>query len=94
MTTLAVTGHTDLTGESVPLVREALRALLAGHTAAELVGVPCIAAGADALFAAVVVEVGGPAGRRRVAGGGRPGRRVRDHVSGGASGGAVGAPGR
>ncbi|MEC4016201.1 hypothetical protein [Streptomyces sp. H27-D2] len=48
----------DLTDESVPLVRDALREALRPF-AAELVGLSCIAAGADAIFAEVVSEIGG-----------------------------------
>jgi hypothetical protein len=58
MTTIAVTGHMDLTEPCVPLVRAELRELLAGH-ADDLVGVSCVAAGADALFAEAVLEAGG-----------------------------------
>ncbi|MFJ2705915.1 hypothetical protein ACIO3R_22270 [Streptomyces sp. NPDC087428] len=58
MTTLAVTGHMDLTDESVPLVREALRSLLAGYSE-DLTGVSCIAAGSDSIFAEEVTAVGG-----------------------------------
>ncbi|WP_327710013.1 hypothetical protein OG912_16700 [Streptomyces sp. NBC_00464] len=58
MTTLAVTGHMDLTDESVPLVREALRRLLTAHSE-DLIGVSCIAAGADSLFAEEVTAAGG-----------------------------------
>lgn len=58
MTTLAVTGHMDLTDESVPLVREALRELL-GKYSEDLTGVSCIAAGADSLFAEEVTAIGG-----------------------------------
>ncbi|MEU1625290.1 hypothetical protein ABZ746_08135 [Streptomyces sp. NPDC020096] len=59
MTTLAVTGHMDLTEESVPLVQGALRELVAEHVGPDLVGVSCIARGADSLFAEAVIEVGG-----------------------------------
>lgn len=59
MTTLAVTGHMDLTPESVPLVRAALDELLEQHRGVELVGVSCIAAGSDSLFAEAVLEAGG-----------------------------------
>ncbi|MEO3751941.1 hypothetical protein [Streptomyces sp. B6B3] len=58
MTTIAVTGHMDLTEPCIPLVRSALRELLAGHVD-DLVGVSCVAAGADALFAEAVLEAGG-----------------------------------
>ena len=51
MTTIAVTGHMDLTDDSVPLVRAALGELLSAYPPAELVGVSCVAAGSDTLFA-------------------------------------------
>ncbi|MFI7277655.1 hypothetical protein [Streptomyces sp. NPDC049879] len=59
MATLSVTGHMDLADETVPLVRTALRELLAAYEPGELVGVSCIAAGADSLFAEAVLERGG-----------------------------------
>ncbi|MFJ4978618.1 hypothetical protein ACIP6X_25295 [Streptomyces coeruleorubidus] len=60
MTTLAVTGHMDLTDDSVPLVRTALDDLLERRAVAdELVGVSCIAEGADSLFAEAVLAFGG-----------------------------------
>lgn len=60
MTTLAVTGHMDLTEESVPLVRTALDELLKRYAEdGELVGVSCIAKGADSLFAEAVLAAGG-----------------------------------
>ncbi|MFJ2555751.1 MULTISPECIES: hypothetical protein [unclassified Streptomyces] len=58
MTTLAVTGHMDLTEESVPLVRAALREVLAPYRE-DLTGVSCIAAGSDTLFAEEVTAIGG-----------------------------------
>jgi hypothetical protein len=48
----------DLTEDSVPLVRAALRETLKTY-AADLTGVSCIAKGSDSLFAEVVVELGG-----------------------------------
>ncbi|MGW6270699.1 MULTISPECIES: hypothetical protein [unclassified Streptomyces] len=59
MTTIAVTGHMDLTEDSVPLVRDALDHLLKRHTDTELVGVSCIAKGSDSLFAEAVLAAGG-----------------------------------
>ncbi|MBA6441306.1 MULTISPECIES: hypothetical protein [unclassified Streptomyces] len=61
MATLAVTGHMDLTSPTRELVRDALRDLLARRDDAEgaLVGVSCIAPGADTLFAEAVLEAGG-----------------------------------
>ncbi|MBT2401559.1 hypothetical protein [Streptomyces sp. ISL-100] len=58
MVTLAVTGHMDLTEESLPLVKAALRELL-GTYREGLVGLSCIAAGSDSLFAEAVLEAGG-----------------------------------
>ncbi|MEU2731080.1 hypothetical protein ACIQJX_10690 [Streptomyces griseoviridis] len=58
MTIIAVTGHMDLTSDSVPLVREALRETLAPYTG-NLTGLSCIAKGSDSLFADVVLELGG-----------------------------------
>ncbi|MFD3914472.1 hypothetical protein [Streptomyces sp. NPDC058603] len=58
MTTLAVTGHMDLSEESIPLVRAALRKALEPYRA-DLVGVSCIAAGSDSLFAEEVTALGG-----------------------------------
>ncbi|GAA2370816.1 hypothetical protein [Streptomyces cuspidosporus] len=59
MTTIAVTGHMDLTEDSVPLVRAELDKILAAYEPAELVGVSCIARGSDSLFAEAVLAVGG-----------------------------------
>ncbi|MET9545219.1 hypothetical protein ABZY36_07900 [Streptomyces sp. NPDC006627] len=59
MTTYAVTGHMDLTDETVGLVRNALREVFATHTEGELVGVSCIAAGADSVFAEELLAMGG-----------------------------------
>ncbi|MFG2514442.1 hypothetical protein [Streptomyces sp. NPDC048584] len=58
MTTIAVTGHMDLTDSSVHLVRDALRETLRPY-ADGLTGVSCIARGSDTLFAEVVLELGG-----------------------------------
>lgn len=58
MTTIAVTGHMDLTDASISLVRDALRETLRPY-AADLTGVSCIAKGSDSLFAEVVLELGG-----------------------------------
>ncbi|PJE96952.1 hypothetical protein CUT44_15495 [Streptomyces carminius] len=60
MTTISVTGHMDLTGDSIPLVRTALDDLLRQYADdGELVGVSCIAKGADSLFAEAVLAAGG-----------------------------------
>ncbi|AKN70913.1 hypothetical protein QR97_14805 [Streptomyces sp. PBH53] len=60
MTTIAVTGHMDLTEDTVPLVRTALEDLLKQYADdGGLVGVSCIAKGADSLFAEAVLAAGG-----------------------------------
>lgn len=60
MTTLAVTGHMDLTEDSVPLVRVALRETLKPYAAeGNLVSLSCIAKGSDSIFAEVVLDLGG-----------------------------------
>ncbi|MEV0446287.1 hypothetical protein AB0I84_49430 [Streptomyces spectabilis] len=59
MTVLAVTGHMDLTEAGARVVRAALDRLLARHADAPPVGLSCIAAGADSLFADAVLDVGG-----------------------------------
>ncbi|MDX3642561.1 hypothetical protein [Streptomyces sp. MB09-02B] len=60
-TTIAVTGHLDLTEATVPLVRAALDGLLKpyGGDGDPLVGVSCIAKGADTVFAEAVLAAGG-----------------------------------
>ena len=59
MTTLAITGHMDLTDTTVPLVRTALDRLLAAHASDSLTGVSCLARGADSVFAEAVLAAGG-----------------------------------
>ncbi|MFJ4685917.1 hypothetical protein [Streptomyces sp. NPDC088789] len=59
MTTIAVTGHMDLTDAGVPLVRDALREVLKPYDDGPLTGVSCLAKGSDSLFAEVVLELGG-----------------------------------
>lgn len=56
---IGITGHSNLTVESAPLVAAALRAELAEHASDELVGVTCLTRGADQLFARAVLELGG-----------------------------------
>lgn len=55
---IGVTGHMNLTPSSTVLVREALHAHLAAVDGG-IVGVSCIARGADSLFAEAVLAVGG-----------------------------------
>lgn len=57
MTKLAITGHRGLPGETEQLVDAALREEIAGIR--EVVGVSCLADGADTLFARSVLDHGG-----------------------------------
>ncbi|MFE1936633.1 hypothetical protein ACFW95_40880 [Streptomyces sp. NPDC059474] len=59
MTTIAVTGHMDITDASVPLVRGELDKILAAYEPSSLVGVSRIAKGSDSLFADAVLAAGG-----------------------------------
>ncbi|MEU5259576.1 hypothetical protein [Amycolatopsis sp. NPDC021455] len=57
MVRIGITGHANLTDATAGLVAGELRRLLAGH--AGLVGVTCLARGADQVFARTVLELGG-----------------------------------
>lgn len=59
MTTIAVTGHMDLTDGSMELVRTCLRETLSRYASGELVGLSCIARGSDSLFAEELLAAGG-----------------------------------
>ncbi|MET7905784.1 hypothetical protein ABZS86_31720 [Streptomyces sp. NPDC005355] len=59
MTTIAVTGHMDITDDSVPLVRGELDRVLAAYEPEGLVGLSCIAKGSDSVFAEAVLAAGG-----------------------------------
>ena len=58
MTVVGVTGHSNLTPDALDPVRRALRDHLRPLRTG-LVGVSCIARGADQVFADVVLELGG-----------------------------------
>lgn len=58
MTRVAVSGHRGLPEPTERLVNQALRQSLAQH-GPDLVGLSCIADGADQLFAQAVLELGG-----------------------------------
>jgi hypothetical protein len=55
---VGVTGHLNLSDETVLLVTAAIRDYLSQFASHALVGVSCLARGADSLFAQVVVELG------------------------------------
>ena len=58
MVRIGITGHSNLTDSTAELVAEELRTILAGQPG-HLVGVTCLARGADQVFARVVLERGG-----------------------------------
>ncbi|MGH3328714.1 MAG: hypothetical protein ACRDPT_13125 [Streptomycetales bacterium] len=59
MTRIGITGHSNLTDATADLVHAALRDALTLYAGAELVGVTCLARGADQIFARAVLDVGG-----------------------------------
>ncbi|MEU0542926.1 hypothetical protein ABZ319_23945 [Nocardia sp. NPDC005978] len=60
MTRIAVTGHMNITADSVPLIYSEIRRILAAAgDGANLVGISCIARGADSVFAQAVLDAGG-----------------------------------
>lgn len=59
MPRIGITGHSNLTTATVPLVAERIRAALDGYQADHLVGLTCLARGADQVFARVVLDLGG-----------------------------------
>ncbi|RDI53893.1 hypothetical protein [Nocardia mexicana] len=60
MVRIGVTGHMNLAADTVPLVyAEITRRLADSGAAADLVGVSCIARGADSVFAQAVLDIGG-----------------------------------
>jgi hypothetical protein len=58
MTRVGITGHVDLAPDMVCAITAALRRILA-QTSAPLIGVTCLARGADQLFARQVLDLGG-----------------------------------
>ncbi len=59
MARIGITGHSNLTDDTVPLVADGIREAVAEYAGSELVGVTCLARGADQIFARVVLELGG-----------------------------------
>lgn len=59
MPRIAVTGHMNLTPASLSLVYKAVTEALAFHVEGGLVGISCIARGADSIFAEAVLDAGG-----------------------------------
>jgi hypothetical protein len=59
VTRIAVTGHRELTPDVEALVDAAVRAEIADENPATLVGLTCLADGADQIFARAVLDDGG-----------------------------------
>jgi hypothetical protein len=59
VTRVGVTGHRQLPEGTAQLVREQIDRVLPGHNPPDLVGVSCLADGADQIFAAAVLRAGG-----------------------------------
>lgn len=59
MPRVGITGHSALSDGTVERVAEALRVVLSRWSGDELVGLTCLARGADQIFARVVLELGG-----------------------------------
>ena len=59
MPRIGITGHMNLTPETVRLVDQAIRERLSPYAGDNLVGVSCIARGADSIFAQAVLDLGG-----------------------------------
>lgn len=59
MPRIGITGHMNLTPATVELVDQAIRQALTGYPPGELIGVSCLAAGADSIFAQAVLDAAG-----------------------------------
>ncbi len=59
MPRIAITGHMNLTADSVPLVYKAIADILTTYAGDKLTGISCIARGADSIFAQAVLDIGG-----------------------------------
>jgi hypothetical protein len=58
MLRIAVSGHRGLTGLTADLVEKAIRAALAEHVP-DVIGLSCLADGADQIFARAITDLGG-----------------------------------
>jgi hypothetical protein len=55
---IGITGHSNISPEAVPIIAEEIRRRLAEYSE-PIVGVTCLARGADQVFARVVLDIGG-----------------------------------
>jgi hypothetical protein len=56
---IAITGHMNLTTASAPLIYREIVDLLGQNEGGDLVGISCIARGADSIFAQAILDLGG-----------------------------------
>ncbi|MEW2507895.1 hypothetical protein AB0878_46280 [Amycolatopsis sp. NPDC047767] len=59
MPRIGITGHSNLAEDATPLVARGIKNALVGQQPDDIVGVTCLARGADQVFARVVHELGG-----------------------------------
>lgn len=59
MTTIGITGHASLSDSTIDLVSGAIRDVLRPYANDELIGLTCLARGADQIFAQAVLDLGG-----------------------------------
>ncbi len=59
MTRIAVSGHRGFSADVAALIDQAVRAELSSYAGDDLVGVSCLADGADQIFARAVLDCGG-----------------------------------
>ncbi|BDU04683.1 hypothetical protein GV791_12000 [Nocardia cyriacigeorgica] len=59
MTTIGITGHSNLSEATQMFVADELRVVLRPYAGTGLVGITCLARGADQIFAQIVLELGG-----------------------------------
>jgi hypothetical protein len=59
MTRIAISGHRGFSAEVETLISDAIRTELSRYISEDLVGISCLADGADQIFAQVVVDRGG-----------------------------------
>jgi hypothetical protein len=59
MPRIGITGHMNLSSDTLSLVRNDIRDRLSAFPVADLIGLSCIAPGADSVFAEVILAVGG-----------------------------------
>lgn len=59
MTYVGITGHRDFGATAATLIDAVIRSALASYAGSELIGVTCLANGADTIFAQAVLDLGG-----------------------------------